>query len=103
MDCGVTIPTDDIVVQKETAPRVEGVWRTGNGKWRAAQGHRSLTIDYPPSAIDRRHGFSGLKNKKARQLTAYRAKLGRKGMHALAVFITRPQADYQIGALRKNN
>jgi hypothetical protein len=75
----------------------------GNGKERVAQSHRPQSIDQPPSTINTRHDFSGLKNKKARQLTAYRAKLGRKGKHALAVFITRPQADYQIGALRKNN
>jgi hypothetical protein len=45
-----------------------------------------------------------LKNKKARQLTAYRAKFrAYLRASALAVFIKRPQADYQIGATHKNN
>jgi hypothetical protein len=45
-----------------------------------------------------------LKNKKARKrgpLVGLNSELVFK--HALAVFITRPQADYQIGAPRKNN
>jgi hypothetical protein len=71
IDCGETIPRDDIALHGEA---------------------RTNLICDP------------LRQKqKSPKAVSFGLNSGLTCKHALAVFITRPQADYQIGALHKNN